>query len=302
MKNGCAFSVVMPVYNKEAYVARAIETVLNQAFSSFELIIINDASTDDSIKKIMTFNDSRIRVLQRTSPGPGGYAARNLGIREAKNDWIAFLDADDIWYPNHLQTICNNIDNGIDVICCGFAYDTGRIIKYKESKIFCNYEALDLLENENFICTNSIAARKNKLLEVGMFPTGKCKRGGDSDLWLRLLLNAEKTVVSTVVTSLYYTAASDVISNKKNIYGDHPIYQTAQNVLLRENLSVEVQDKIKKIANRKNLSWALESKAAGLMKMKRYKRFYFSAFTKKDWKKYLALMLPHKVFIRLLKN
>jgi glycosyltransferase involved in cell wall biosynthesis len=83
-------------------VARSVGSVLNQTFRDFELIIINDASTDGSVEEVQKFNDPRIRLLHRDEPGPGGYAARNLGIKEARGKWIAFLDADDEWYPEHL--------------------------------------------------------------------------------------------------------------------------------------------------------------------------------------------------------
>ena len=97
------FSVVIPVYNKGPHIHRSIISLLNQTFQDFEVILINDASTDNSIEEINKFKDKRIRVFQRNEPGPGGYAARNLGIKEAKGEWIAFLDADDEWMTDHLE-------------------------------------------------------------------------------------------------------------------------------------------------------------------------------------------------------
>src|SRR5690554_4317093 len=99
------FSVVIPVFNKEPHVARAINSVLEQTFNNFELIVVCDPSSDNSNFEVEKFEDPRIRIFYRDNPGPGGYAARNLGVEVAKAEWIAFLDADDEWYPWHLSEI-----------------------------------------------------------------------------------------------------------------------------------------------------------------------------------------------------
>ncbi|MDZ7809373.1 MAG: glycosyltransferase family A protein [Arhodomonas sp.] len=93
----------MPVHNKEPHLERSIGSVLAQTFRDFELLLIDDASTDSSLDCMQAFVDERIRVFHRDSPGPGGYAARNKGIANARGDWVAFLDADDEWFPYHLE-------------------------------------------------------------------------------------------------------------------------------------------------------------------------------------------------------
>src|SRR5690606_7754713 len=97
------FSVIIPVHNKAPHLNRSINSVLNQTFLEFELILINDASTDGSMKILESYSDPRIRLLERSTPGPGGYAARNLGIQTAKFKWISFLDADDAWEIDYLE-------------------------------------------------------------------------------------------------------------------------------------------------------------------------------------------------------
>jgi glycosyltransferase involved in cell wall biosynthesis len=78
--------------------------VLSQKVSEFELLLVDDGSSDGSYELAKSYSDERIRVFERNEPGPGGYAARNLGIEKARFDWIAFLDADDEWMENHLET------------------------------------------------------------------------------------------------------------------------------------------------------------------------------------------------------
>ena len=97
------FSVICPVFNKEKELKETIDSVLSQAYKDFELILIENGSTDNSLSVIQSFNDPRIKLIQTNQIGPG--AARNIGVAHAKNDWIAFLDADDLWENFHLQNI-----------------------------------------------------------------------------------------------------------------------------------------------------------------------------------------------------
>lgn len=96
-------SVVLPLYNKEAYISRTIDSILNQTFRDFELVIINDGSTDRSVEIIASIPDERIRIIHQKNQGVS--AARNRGYTEARFDYIAFIDGDDEWTPDHLQII-----------------------------------------------------------------------------------------------------------------------------------------------------------------------------------------------------
>src|SRR5262249_28714542 len=97
-------AAVIPLYNKEPYVARAIGSILAQTKPVDEIIIVDDASTDGSLERLKAFQDSRIRVLRRTDPQQRGLpATRNLGIRSAASRWIALLDADDRWHEDFIE-------------------------------------------------------------------------------------------------------------------------------------------------------------------------------------------------------
>lgn len=101
MKNTPFVSVIIPLYNKEAIVNRSIQSVLNQDFQDFELIIVDDGSTDNSVNIIKSIHDNRITLIQQTNGGPS--AARNTGSKHAKGEWIIFLDADDEMYEGALK-------------------------------------------------------------------------------------------------------------------------------------------------------------------------------------------------------
>jgi glycosyltransferase involved in cell wall biosynthesis len=98
------FSVIIPLYNKENYIEATLKSVLAQTFIDFEIIIINDVSTDNSLLAAQSIKDIRIHIIEH-EVNKGLSASRNTGIREAKSDYIAFLDADDLWKPGFLDAI-----------------------------------------------------------------------------------------------------------------------------------------------------------------------------------------------------
>jgi len=118
MQDKPLFSVIMPVYNGEAFLAEAIRSVLGQTFSGWELIIIDDGSQDNSYEKALVFSkeDDRIRVLQHTGGANKGVSAsRNLGIKHAQGKWIALLDADDRWFPEKLEVQAEILKNNREI-------------------------------------------------------------------------------------------------------------------------------------------------------------------------------------------
>ena len=98
------FSVVIPLYNKENFIENTIQSLLNQTFSDFEVLVVNDCSTDTSEQLVARFDDPRINIIQH-SVNKGLSASRNTGIKLANANYIAFLDADDLWKPSFLEKI-----------------------------------------------------------------------------------------------------------------------------------------------------------------------------------------------------
>lgn len=98
------FSVIIPLFNKENFIEATLKSVLNQSFTNFELIVIDDASTDNSFNIIAALASAKIKIIQHTA-NKGLSATRNTGIKNATTKFITFLDADDIWEPNFLEKI-----------------------------------------------------------------------------------------------------------------------------------------------------------------------------------------------------
>ena len=95
-------SIVMPNYNSEKYVAETIKSVINQTYQNWELLFVDDCSTDSSLEIVRSFNDDRIKILQNET-NSGAAVSRNYALREAKGKWISFLDSDDLWIPTKLE-------------------------------------------------------------------------------------------------------------------------------------------------------------------------------------------------------
>jgi len=97
------FSVIIPIYNKEKDVETTIKSVLNQTYIDYEVILVDDGSTDNSLDIVNAIEDDRIQIFTKQNEGVS--KTRNYGITKAKAEYIAFLDADDYWYPNHLEIL-----------------------------------------------------------------------------------------------------------------------------------------------------------------------------------------------------
>lgn len=112
-------SIITPLYNKATYIAYTIQSVLSQTYSNWEMLVVDNGSTDSSWEEAKAFHDSRIRLLQSQNQGPG--AARNYGLKLAQGQWIQFLDADDLLEPDHLEQQLSDAKQNPDaeiIACC----------------------------------------------------------------------------------------------------------------------------------------------------------------------------------------
>lgn len=121
-------SVIIPLFNKGFIISETLQSVLAQTFTDFEIIIVNDGSTDNGFEIVSQFTDNRIKLFQQENKGAA--AARNLGIEKATGELIAFLDADDYWFPNHLEELMKLYT---DFPNCGM-YGSRYLMKISEKK------------------------------------------------------------------------------------------------------------------------------------------------------------------------
>ncbi|MDM1344684.1 glycosyltransferase family 2 protein [Acinetobacter pseudolwoffii] len=203
------FSVVVPLYNKELSIRNTIQSVLNQSYQNFEIIVVNDGSTDNSLKTISEIQDSRIRVVNQENQGVS--AARNSGIKESKYEWVAFLDGDDLWERDHLEEIIKMIDifPNEKVYVTSFEYsDKRKMFKHKRNSSIFKIENYFLEAiKESLIWTSIVVVHKSCFEKVGFF-NKQLNRGEDLDLWSRLA-RVYKVVKSSKVTAVYRVEAEN---------------------------------------------------------------------------------------------
>jgi len=147
-------SVIIPLYNKGFIISETLDSVLAQTFTDFEVVIVNDGSTDNSFEIVSRFSDERIKLFQQQNKGAA--AARNLGIEKATGELIAFLDADDYWYPNHLDELYQLY---IDFPNCGI-YASRYFMKIAKKKWFKTYYTPEISNNFRGVLSDYFAASK----------------------------------------------------------------------------------------------------------------------------------------------
>lgn len=209
-------SVVIPLYNKARQVKETLESVLNQTFQDFEVVIVDDGSTDNSVEVVRSISDSRIRLISQTNGGVS--SARNRGIEDAKSKYIAFLDADDKWHNDYLETQVNLIHKypQCSVFAVNYEFFDGEkfsptVIRHLkiagDDGVLDNY--FEVAANSNPpISSISIVVRKSAILEIGGFPVG-VTNGEDLITWAKL----------AACFNIAYSKASKAIYVLKSDYG-----------------------------------------------------------------------------------
>ncbi len=203
-------SVVIPLYNKEQHIGTTINTVLSQSFQDFEIVVVDDGSTDESVQRVKEIDDKRIRIISQENAGVA--AARNKGIKEAKGEYIAFLDADDEWKEYYLSIQMKLAETypQCDVFATNYIFSddknklTNTIIRNLpfagEEGELTNYFQVAACSNPP-ICSISVMVRTQAIQEIGGFPLG-IRSGEDLLTWARLAVR-HKIAYSKKVCATY---------------------------------------------------------------------------------------------------
>jgi glycosyltransferase involved in cell wall biosynthesis len=271
-------SVIIPLYNKETFVGDSIQSVLDQTITDFEIIVIDDGSTDQSLSIIKELKDNRIRIISIANSGVS--AARNRGVQESIYDWVAFIDADDWW----AETFLEDFTKALKLYPRHNLFATGRsrvfndkIERYqhsllpKDGDIYpLNYFKI-ISKHLPPINASSGIIRKSHIVKHGGFRVGQ-RMHEDHDLWVRLSVENPVVFINKEL-SFYRKTEADTSSSKKYLAKDFEIYLTT--ILAVRNLITDVEKMdFKKYYNRFTL----------LVYIKNY-RFY----SKSDDKKVVSL-------------
>ena len=277
------FSVVIPLYNKAPHVEAAVASALAQTLPPSEVIVIDDGSTDGSDELVARIDDPRVKLLRRSPPGPGGYAARNLGIEAARSEWVIFLDADDAWHPNHLQTLADTLAASGPGVDCAF---TGVTLVYSDRRrsrrMWAGFDSPGrplsfatmlrgwLETGECPLWTGACAFRRQTLFDAGLFPAGRALRGGDKDLWLRVMART-RCAYSGQETAEFHQETVNRVSNFTS-HSDLPIIVGT----IREMIGSappDVAALLRRLVNLEIVAYARHSAGRG--------RPYFSRFARR---------------------
>lgn len=213
-------SIVIPLFNKEAYVMRALRSVLAQTIQSFEVIVVDDGSTDRSVDIVTSCSDSRIRVVSQ--PNSGVSAARNHGAKLARAEMVAFLDADDAWKPMFLDTVLRLREKFFSAGAWSTAYeieDASGEIKIPpfsavpteaEGGMLKNYFEAALAYQP--VWSSAVLIPKHVLNGVGGFPAG-VRIGEDIDLWCRIAMRYQ-IAWSPRICATYHQSSNSACKGK----------------------------------------------------------------------------------------
>ncbi len=243
-------SVIIPLYNKEKEILNTINSVLNQSYANFELIVIDDGSTDASAEIVKGIKDDRVKLFQNKNEGVS--IARNFGVLQSKALYVAFLDGDDYWYPNHLENLNHLIEKFPNHLWYASAYEKKRnnhLTTKMDSPVLENGDKWSGEIDELFkycykdclVWTSAVCFRKEFFNTLKGF-NANFSHGEDTDLWIRAALNS-KLAFSNRITSCHNLISSNrsanvPINNRHTLDFDSFLLEEKKNPSLKKYLDL----------------------------------------------------------------
>lgn len=259
INNAVFFSVVIPVFNKEDTIQATIQSVLNQTYTNFELIVVNDGSSDESENKVENSIDDRLILIHKKNGGVS--SARNLGITEAKGQYITFLDGDDEWEKDFLETIVSLIYKypNISVFTTGFAFlIDGLVIPAQkiEDGIINNYFEQAL--NTPIVSSSSICIKKDVFQIISPF-NEQITHGEDLELWARIG-KIYKIAVSKQIKAYYRRGlenqATNFMSNPNKSIVNYIKFDSSQDIFEKKYFTKIIVSRFFSYLKRKQFIYA----------------------------------------------
>ena len=196
-------TVIIPTYNRSCLLPKALESVLNQTYKNFEIIIVDDGSTDDTGLFLSELKNSRVKIFRTTNQGVA--KARNLGIHESKGELIAFLDSDDFWYPDKLEEQIKHIDEKVGLVYSSFVLENCQELKVEVARFSGSVEKEFYKNPTNVIVIGGMSTaivKKELLVEIGGFDERVPPPSEDYDLYWRLSRRTQFSYVSKPLSQI----------------------------------------------------------------------------------------------------
>lgn len=253
-KGNAVFSVVVPVYNKRGALEPMLQSVLGQTFASFEVILVDDGSTDGGIDSIRDRLDHRCRVITQANGGVS--KARNRGIREAQGRYIALLDADDCWFPDHLETAHAFFQQHPEIrwYCPSWIRSASAETVPARMRAAPRFEVHDYfasghLAAEHPVWTSAVILARETIGEQPLFPEHLCLDGEDLYAWYRIATTNRRFGWTSRVTAVYVhpgvpraPLVRDVTVYVPLLINDFPTVASPRNRCLRQHITIWLMD------------------------------------------------------------
>ncbi len=224
-------SVVIPCYNSAKYLERLLKSLINQTYTNWEAIFVDNYSVDNSLEIISSISDSRIKVYQINNSGIIA-KSRNLGINKSLGSWIAFLDSDDWWTENKLEECVKHIKR----VDCDFIYhdlflvNNSDQIKFRslaKSRKLISPIYSDLIFNGNGILNSSVVVKKSILVDAGMLTENIDKiTWEDFDCWIKISLVTDKFIYLRKCLGYYWAAGGNMSNPERDLLNAKAIYSS----------------------------------------------------------------------------
>lgn len=213
------FSIIIPTYNRENCIKECINSVLSQTFKDFEIIVIDNFSEDSTFNIIENIKDNRVKAFQIHNKGIIA-ASRNKGIKESNGEWICFLDSDDLWLPNKLETCLNYIDKYDMIYHNMYIYTDFQNKSYKKilkgRKLNEKEPYIDQLLNGNACINSSLVIRKSVIDNIGYISEDNMLVGvEDFDYELNIMKYTQNICFINKSLGLYYIGPSGYSFSEK---------------------------------------------------------------------------------------
>lgn len=222
------FSIIIPTYNRAEALRHCLDSIEKQVFRDFEVLVCDDGSKDHTKEVVAFFENAGMNIRYFFNENWGGPAfPRNIGIANARAEWVCFLDSDDSWLPRKLER-CAAYINDVDFICHSFNITDGHVIKGKMTTIPLDKDPfIRLMTRGNSIITSSVCVKKEVVQSLNGFPEDKTLVAvEDFDLWLRIARAGYKMKVLDDCLGYYLEHDSNIsydadkqIGRLRNIYG-----------------------------------------------------------------------------------
>lgn len=237
------FSIVLPCWNSVNFIEKCVDSIKKQTFKNYEVIIIDNSSSDGTIKKLREIKDDRFKIYSINNEGILA-KSRNLGIEQSSAEWVAFLDSDDWWTEDKLEVCFENINDKVDFIYHDLEIKSNqsRLFSRKKNKSRQLLKPVlnDLLIGGNAISNSSVIVRKNLLYEIGLIDENKhLPASEDYSTWLKIAESTDKFLYLPYKLGYYFVHSQSMSKKDMSLPMRHAVTEFLPRLNNKQKKKVE---------------------------------------------------------------